>query len=334
MNNNTHTISKTALIGIMFMMCNTASLAISDITLKILRSELSSALIVFLYKFGLLIVTIPWIFFHGTQNIKTKKIHFHILRSFFGTFGAISFAQGLKNISMVSAAAFENLQYIVVVLLGVAFFNDKLTKTKIWAIVSGFLGACIVINPSIIKFLFTGNIIDADFGENNLAKYGYTILAISCWSVNSLLVKTLGNTEHNKTQMFYLLLFSSLWSFPAAFIKWNVVEVLGNYMPVSPSFYDPGISILQTTHILLLSLMGCCYFIHGIAYFNALKHDLSIVIPFRYTKLIFSGLLGYALFQEDIDRYSIVGYLFIILASFMLIRYEVRKRRKNKEIAK
>ncbi len=334
MHNNTQVISKTALVGIMFMLCNTASLAISDIALKILRGELPSPLIVFLYKFGLLIVTIPWIFFHGAKHIKTTKIHFHILRSFFGTFGAISFAQGLKDISMVSAAAFENLQYIVVVLLGAAFFNDRLTKTKIWAIVLGFVGACIVINPSIIKSLFIGDILSLSFNENPFAKYGYTILAISCWSVNSVLVKTLGNTEHNKTQMFYLLVFSSMWSLPAAFIKWNIVEVLGHHMPILPSLYDPGIGILQTTHVLLLTLMGCCYFIHGIAYFNALKHDLSIVIPFRYTKLIFSGFLGYTLFQEDIDRYSIAGYFLIICASFMLIRYEVRKRRKYKSIVK
>jgi len=82
MNNNQRIISTTALIGIMFMMCNTASLAILDIASKILRSELSSGFIVFLYKFGLLIVTIPWIFFHGTKHIKTTKIHFHLLRSF------------------------------------------------------------------------------------------------------------------------------------------------------------------------------------------------------------------------------------------------------------
>jgi len=242
--------------------------------------------------------------------------------------------QGLKYVTMVSASAFENLQYIIVVLLGVAFFNDKLTKTKIWAIVLGFLGACIIMNPSIIKFLFTGKLIDAEFGENNLSKYGYTILAISCWSVNSLLVKTLGNTEHNKTQMFYLLLFSSIWSFPAAFIKWDVIEILGHNMPIAPHFYDPGISNLQTTHILLLTLMGCCYFIHGIAYFNALKHDLSIVIPFRYTKVLFSGFLGYVLFQEEIDGYSLVGYCLIMISSFILIRYEVRKRRKNIGVVK
>ena len=38
---------------------------------------------------------------------------------------------------------------------------------------------------------------------------------------------------------------------------------------------------------------------------------------------------AYALFQEEIDGYALVGYFCVMISSFMLIRYEVRKRRKN-----
>lgn len=330
MTQNNHVITTSALIGITFMMCNTAALAVSDIASKILRNELSSTLIVFLYKFGLLLITLPWIFRYGTQHIRTKRFHFHLLRSFFGTFGAISFAQGLKYVSMADAAAFENLQYIIVVLLSIVFFNDKLNSTKIAAVVLGFAGAYVIVNPSILRNIFSCVCDDLPAPSTDYTKYGYTFLAICCWSINSLLVKVLGNTEHNKTQMFYLLLFSSFWAFPAAFIQWNTVELVGQNLPVMPEFRDPGIFSLKFEHIALLSLMGACYFIHGIAYFNALKHDLSIVIPFRYTKLIFSGILGYALFGEEIDQYGLVGYAMVMFSSFMLLQYEIRRRRKNK----
>ena len=332
MTKETHVITATALMGITFMMCNTAALAISDIASKILRNDLSSSFIVFLYKFGLLIVTLPWIFSCGTKYMKTKRFHFHLLRSFFGTFGAIAFSQGLKYISMADAAAFENLQYIVIVLLSVLFFNDKLDQTKIIAVIIGFCGVSIIVNPNILKSIFCDCVNPVHEAHSDYMKYSYTLLAISCWSVNSLLVKVLGNTEHNKTQMFYLLLFSSLWAFPAAFIQWNSIELFGKILPVMPQFYDPGIYKLQMPHILLLTLMGVCYFIHGVAYFNALKHDLSIVIPFRYTKLVFSGILGYAFFNEEINRYTFIGYCFVMFSSFTLIRYEVRRRRKEKQL--
>lgn len=328
MTKTSYTISTTALIGIIFMMCNTAALAVSDIASKILRTDLSSGLIVFLYKFGLLIITLPWILYGGTQHIKTKRLHFHILRAFFGTFGAISFTQGLKFISMADAAAFENLQYIIVVLLSVVFFDDRLTRTKIAALIMGFIGAYVIVNPSILKGYLESS--RSSSQVDGVFKYGYTALAICCWAVNSLLVKVLGNTEHNKTQMFYVLIFSSLWAIPSAFVKWEIIDVLGNQIPVRPTFYDPGILALSMPHVFLLSLMGLCYFIHGVCYFNALKHDLSIVIPFRYTKLIFSGMLGYAIFSEEVDSFALVGYLLIMSSSFMLVNYEVNKRRKKK----
>ena len=231
---------------------------------------------------------------------------------------------------MVNAAALENVQYIIVVLLSILLFNDRLTKTKIAAIIIGFFGACIIVNPDLLSHIFCSynEAVDSQSDEG-ISKYFYTVTAICCWSVNTLLVKKLGNTENNRTQMFYLLLFASMWSFPAAFIKWNTIDVLGQSMNILPELYDPGIFQLNITHITLLCLMGCCYFIHGIAYFNALKHDLSIVIPFRYTKLIFSGILGYWLFDEKVQGYAIIGYLMVITSSFMLIRYEVRRRRKK-----
>jgi len=227
----------------------------------------------------------------------------------------------------VSAAAFENLQYLIVVLFGMIFFDDKLNATKLFAIILGFLGACIVVNPDLIKNFFTSNCQENADQTTDFFKYTYTILAISCWSINTLLVKMLGNTEQNRTQMFYLLLFSSLWSFPAAFIKWQNITILGRVMPIAPTIFDPGFALLKSDHLILLALMGLCYFIHGIAYFNALKYDLSVVVPFRYTKLLFSGFLGYALFQEEVSPYSVPGYLFVIFSSFILVRYEIKRKK-------
>jgi S-adenosylmethionine uptake transporter len=231
---------------------------------------------------------------------------------------------------MVSAAAFENLQYLIVVLFGMIFFDDRLNKTKLFAIILGFIGASVVVNPDFVRKLFIGGCIQEVESEQNFFKYTYTILAISCWSVNTLLVKALGNTEQNRTQMFYLLLFSSLWSFPAAFIQWEKITILGKAMPLIPTLFDPGLSLLKGDHFGLLCLMAVCYFIHGIAYFNALKYDLSVVVPFRYSKLLFSGFLGYVLFQEELDPYSIPGYLLVIFSSFILVRYEIKRKKLTK----
>ncbi len=319
-----------AIYGILFMLINTVSLSVLDISAKVLRSEFSSSLIVFIYKFSLFIIILPWVLIEGTKRIRTKKLPFHVLRSLFGTAGVICFVHGLRYVNMADAAALENIQYIMVACIGLIFFHEKLTKTKLAAIVLGFVGAIIVVKPGFISQIFEHTSLTTKSEQES--NYIFILLAISFWSVNTILVKILGNTEHNKTQMFYLLMFASLWSFPAAFIHWEKIEIFSAMIPLSPSWLNISNIAFSTKHLMLLALMGLCYFIHGIAYFNALKTDLSIVIPFRYTKLIFSALLGYLFFGEIENSYSYIGYFLIISASFILVRYEIRRKKKLKKV--
>ena len=151
------------------------------------------------------------------------------------------------------------------------------------------------------------------------------------WSGNTILVKVLGNTEHNKTQLFYLLLFASTWSFLAVFVRWGVIEFMGLSLNVVPRFTNFGYfteqlisSKLELRHLALLLLMAICYFIHGIAYFLSLKSELSVVIPFRYTKLLFSAILGYLIFGEVSSYVAYFGYVLIIGSGLILFRYEIK----------
>ena len=79
-----------AIYGIIFMLLNTVSLAVLDISSKALRSEFSSSLIVFIYKFSLFVMILPWVFIEGRKRLKTRRLHFHILRSFLITYSCYS----------------------------------------------------------------------------------------------------------------------------------------------------------------------------------------------------------------------------------------------------
>lgn len=314
-----------ALYGIFFMLINTLSLAGLDIAAKILRADLNAVLIVFLYKFSLLIIILPWVLKEGLVRLKTKKIVFHILRSTLGTAGALLFFHGLRFINMADAAALENIQYILIVMIGALMFKEDISKTKIAAVITGFIGAIIVANPRFFGELLNISDAVAVFNPN----YIFIFLAICLWSCNTIIVKLLGNTEHNKTQMFYLLLFSSIISFPAVFIKFEDISILHYSVPLIPNFVSPSNINISMTNIAFLAIMSVCYFIHGVAYFNALKSELSIVIPFRYTKLIFSGILGYIVFNETENTISYIGYTLIIISSFLLLRKQWSKINKS-----
>lgn len=314
------------LYGILLMLLNMAAIATSDISSKALRATMSSAHIVFVYKLSLLLIIMPWILSKGISSLKTDKIHIHLIRSLMSVLGMLFFVHGLHYVKMADAAALENLQSIALALIGGIFFKERLTKTKIFAVVLGFLGAIIVVNPNIIDILIG---VDAEVNADKY--YGFTLIGIGFWVMNSTTVKILGRTEKNKTQMFYLLFFACLWTAPAALIKWKTKEVMGINLSIIP---DQMSSIadfnLHWDAVKFLSIMCICQFIHGVSYFKALKSDLSIIEPLRYTKLIFSAVLGYLMFQETPAMESYIGYGLIVISGLTLLRSEVRKVRSNK----
>lgn len=312
------------------MLINTLALAGLDIIVKILRMDLPSGLIVFLYKLTLLIAILPWVLSSGAKYLHTKRIMPHILRSLFSVAGALCFYHGLYYVNMADAAALENLQYLIVATLGMILFAESRTKTKIAAIIIAFCGAIIVVNPKIINLL-SGQ--DYQYGDYNKGHI-FILLAISFWSCNTITVKLLSSTEHNKTQMFYLLLCASIISIPAAFIQWKHLSFLGFELPLDPYFVDFQEISFKIEHLYLLIAISSCYFVHGIAYFNALKSELSIVIPFRYSKLIFSGVLGYLIFNEKHEEASYIGYALILLAGLLLVRAQMRKISLDKKMRK
>ncbi len=318
----------TTLYGILFMVVNMLAMTCIDSSSKLLRETMSAAHIVLLYKLFLLIAMLPWVLSKGISALKTEKIHIHIIRSFLSVLGLLFFIQGLHYVDMADAAVLENIQSILLVFIGIIFFNEQKTITKIVAVLFGFIGATIIIHPDLIN-LFQN--IELNIKDKY---YGFTLIGIGFWTLNSVVVKILGKTEKNKTQMFYLVFFSFLWTLPIALIKWKSVDLLGMNLNLIPT----GIALLSDFHIQFwqvkyIIFMAVCHFIHGVSYFKALKSDISVIEPFRYSKFIFNGLFGYLFFAESPSLPSYIGFGFIIFSGLILLLKEVKRTSKHNKAA-
>lgn len=316
-----------AMYGILFMLINMLAMTCIDTSSKLLRASMSAAHIVLLYKFFLLLVMLPWVLNKGLSALKTEKLHIHLIRSLLSVLGLLFFIQGLHYIDMADAAVLENIQSILLVFIGIVFFGEQKSITKIIAVLIGFLGAIIVVNPSII---------DSSFIQMKSDKYyGFTLIGIGFWTLNSVTVKILGRTEKNKTQMFYLVFFSFLWSIPIALFKWEVVPILGLELNLIPKAVISLSEIkIQFWHLKYIVFMAVCHFIHGITYFRALQSDISVIEPFRYSKFIFNAIFGYFIFNEMPRMSAYVGFAFIVLSGMLLLFSEVRKISKHKKLQK
>jgi drug/metabolite transporter (DMT)-like permease len=219
--------------------------------------------------------------------------------------------------------------------VGITYFKERPSKTKFAVVILSFLGALIVMFPTLLSFekgSYLPDFFVLDGTQITNWYYLFVFAAIICWSINCTVVKCLGKTESSKAQTFYVMLFSSIFSYPVAFLKWGAINVSGVNLFL-PYEVIPMLNIHFDVKMLFMTgVLAACYFIHSLAFFHAFKNgELSTVMPFDYTRIVFAGILGYYLFGEAPEMNAYIGYLLIVVPGIYLIRNEVRKRSRMKK---
>lgn len=275
------------------MLIDALSVSILFASVKFLAKDISSNQIVFLYKFITLIVILPYILKDGLRYLITQKMKLYIIGGVLSTIASLCLMYGMQHVPLANATALNYLEKVLLAIIGITYFKEKYTHLKLIAILASFTGAVIVVQPTVLYEGISFNTIDRN--------YIYIFISIVLWVMYCITVKMLGRTEHTKTQLFYAVLISTVVSFPAALSSWNTDK-------------------LGYNQLALLIVISSCYLIRSVASFNAMKHgDLSIVIPFGYSKIIFTAIIGALIFNESPSLGSYIGYFIIIGSGVALI---------------
>lgn len=277
--------------GILFMVLHAFSMAVYYVIIKELSLYINPLQMAFLYKLTLFIAILPWCLWRGSiKNLKTKRFGLHVARGTFSVIGTLCFTVALSHLPAFIIVGISYWEHILVILIGVFYFKEKFESHKIVMVVLSFIGGILIIKPGYITFN---------------TYYVFLFMAVLFWAMNCSVIKILGATEKLKVQLFYATLFSVLFSFPFALYEWKPVE------------------LWQIKYLIAIAV---CYIIHGVAFFKALKYaDMTTVMPFDYTRLFFIAVLGYLVLSELPDRYSILGYIFIVIGGVYAIYREAYK---------
>ena len=280
--------------GIVLMLINAFATSMLYVIIKYLSEFITSNQVVFIYKSLVLVGIVPWILYDGLSCIKTKKLKLHLIRGVVSTLGALFFFYGLSRVSIASATALNKMEPILLMILSAVYFKEKLSAVKISTIIISCLGMLFVVYPFItvadtgFEFPWFGD------GESTEFNYNYlSILAgVLLWTANSSVIKVLGKTESNRTQLFYVSVVSVLVAMPAAVFQCNIQSVFGVSIPWVSGFNT--FASLTAPSIGFLLCLGMLHFMHVACYFQSLKiAEMSVVAPFDYSKLVFGGVLGY-----------------------------------------
>ncbi|MEP5632903.1 MAG: DMT family transporter [Tateyamaria sp.] len=203
-----------------------------------------------------------------------------ILRNVAEAVGALGFVTAIALMPLSSASAILQTGPLLVT-LGAALFLGEPVGWRRWAaIVVGFGGVLLIIRPG-----------TENFDWNSI----YAVIGVIGLAIRDLAIRRI--PAQISSMQLSMLAFLSL--IPAA----GILLITNGDTLVSPSLGQWG---------LLASIVGIgalAYF--GITYASRIG-EISFVVPFRYSRMVFALVIGMAVFNENPDALTLLGGAIII----------------------
>lgn len=204
-------------------------------------------------------------------------------RATLGTLGIIANYYAIDHLILADANMLNKLSPFFVIIFSFLFLKEKITIKQITILFVAFLGSLFIIKPS-----FSLGVIPSLIGTSSAVFAGaaYTF------------VRYLGGKEDGPTIVFIFSTFSCLVALPFVII---------NFQKPDP---------MQLTYLLLA---GACASVSQFALTSAYKHaparEISI---YDYSQILFSAAIGFIVFNQIPDSFSLLGYIIIIGSSIYM----------------
>jgi drug/metabolite transporter (DMT)-like permease len=279
---------KTQLGGIGFMLAMTVCFSTLDASAKFVTNELSLWMAMWgRYLFHFLLISVFLLRGAPGKILKTRNIKLQILRSFMIFSAGITFWAGLMYLPLADCTVMAFISPLLVTVLAVLFLDESFGSHRWKAVILGLVGVMIVIRPGmgIVSWAVVLPLMAAAF---------YATLQIT--------TRVLGQQDTALTTLFYTSICGMVFSSVMVVFFWQ-----------TPTLY-------QWLMLMWLGLIGAIgHFIMIKAFERA---PASLLAPFDYATLVWATLLGYFIFGDLPDGWTIVGAVIIVSSGIYLIRKE------------
>ena len=235
---------------------------------------------------------LPWLARVGLSGLKTRRLFLYAWRSALGLSSMLCWFTALKMLPFAEAVALSFATPLFATVGAALVLHERVRARRWTATVVGFIGVLVIVRPGAVAF---------DLGA---------VLVIASTAISAgvtLIVKNLTRTEHPDAIATYMvLLMTPLSLVPALFVwDWPALSVW------------PWLAAMGA-----LGSFGHMCFLRSFALAEA-----SAVMPYDYTRLIFSAAIGYLAFAEIPDPLTWVGGGIIAAAAVYIARRESQLHR-------
>jgi drug/metabolite transporter (DMT)-like permease len=242
------------------------------------------------FTFHLLFVIVALGPRYGLALVRTARPGAQILRGLLLAIASVFFVSALKYLPLAETSAISFLAPLLVTVMSVIFLKEKVELARWIAVLCGFIGVLAIIRPG--SSIFTWAV----------------FLPMGCavaYAAYQILTRRLAGLESPYTSIFYAGLVGAL-----------LLSAILPYSWVAPQ---------SKLHIALLVINGMLGGLGHLILIKAFEHaPASRLAPFSYLQLIWVTVIGFLIFGDFPDTWSLVG-IAILMASGIYTASHQRK---------
>jgi drug/metabolite transporter (DMT)-like permease len=275
--------------GILWITMGTIAFALNDAVIKTLGRTIEALELAFFRYVTGFVMLAPFFIRLGVDGLKTRRLHLHAMRLVLAALAQIGILFSVIHLPLAAVTALSFSRVLFTPIVAVWILREIVTGRRWMATAIGFLGVLVMVRP--------------DAGEID----PIALIAIGSaltFAVSNVLIRLMSSTEPPLRILFYYHIGGmAIFAGPA----WSVWR-----NPV-------GIEWLYAVALGVLTTLGMVGFVRGFAVGEA-----SVIGPMEYVRLIYAAILGYVVFAEIPDPWTIVGALIIVAATTFIARGEAR----------
>jgi drug/metabolite transporter (DMT)-like permease len=230
------------------------------------------------------------------RDVATTKLPLHTFRNFIHFAATWLWSVGVTLLPLATVFALEFTTPAWVAVFAVLLLGERLTVSRLAAIILGFLGILVIVRPGL-----------SSFDAATLVVLGSAV----CFGLSIVSQKKLTNTDST----FCILFWMNLMQAPMA--------IAGVFLTADPGFVSK-LAWSDAWAVIGICLVG----ISGhLCLTNAFRSgDAIVVIPLDFLRIPLIAVVGYAFYAERLDPFVFLGAAFIIGGILWNVVAETRSR--------
>ncbi len=264
--------------GIALTLISTLFLGTSDVTAKYLSATLPSVEIAWIRFLVFAVIMLPAMLpFSPLYAMRTERLRFQLMRGAALLASSLIFITALRFLPVAEASATGFVAPLLVTALSIVFLNETVGVRRWIATAVGLAGVLIILRPGSSAFHPVALL---------------PVVSALAWAATLVMTRLASGREAAITTMTY----SSL-------VGVAVLSALVPLVWVTPTWHD----ILFGLLVGLASTMGQWIVVLAFRYAGA-----SVLAPFSYVQLVWASLLGFLVFGEVPDAWTVTGAIVIV----------------------